>query len=160
MFVGPTDTLYQIGSRWRPPFRVVVGGRLPADIPTAQSIVNREIEMALKRPAGTPVAGTPIIRLEECQFALLAPTLWEWLVNDRWDDGSPRTPGSITIFTGDGLFKSVVKDKDASACLWCAAPSLEKLLGVVEASLTSPTAEWRADRTKPGDVAKRLPRKG
>lgn len=160
IYVGRCDTLYVIASRWRPPYRVVVGEPLAHDIPAALDVVNRRLEMALQKPAGVTDPTRGIIRFEECELALLAPTLYEWLTAEQWADGSPRTPGTYCVFTGDGLFKMVIKDRDAQQTLWVAAPSLTKLYAVAEAALTSPSADWRMERVQGGDQARRARKKG
>lgn len=116
--------------------------------------------MALRKPAGVTDPSRGIIRHEVCEIALLAPTVYEWLTAETWEDGSPRTTGSVSIFSGDGVLKAVLKDRDAQQCLWVAAPSLTKLFAVLEASLTSPSADWRMERVQPGDQAKRTRRRG
>lgn len=95
----------------------------------------------------------------EEQASRLFPELTWHLSARAFAEGDPRDPGSLLIFRGDGCWKAMLKDKNDGTCLWVAAATLDGLFAAVEASLTSPDAEWRTDRKGPGDVARRVKKK-
>jgi len=88
------------------------------------------------------------------------PTLWSHLTQSKWEDGSPRPTSSFLVFEQDGILKVMVRDKSAGQCLWLACHRLSDLLAAVELGLTDPSADWRIDRQKEGDLAKRVKKSG
>ena len=91
----------------------------------------------------------------DVKFQKAYPTVWDYVVQSKWDDGTPRETGSIMIFVQDGCFKGMLRDKDAGCVLWVAAPSIFGVLEAMEAAVSSPTADWRMDRQAGGGKAKK-----
>jgi hypothetical protein len=61
----------------------------------------------------------------------------------RWDDGSSRKPGTLSLFWEDGYWKCWLNDKDASRSACVSSESLEDLFLKVEGRLTEDSVEWR-----------------
>ena len=63
----------------------------------------------------------------------------------------PDKPGdnarmSLSIFSQEGVWKAILRDKADGLCLWVSSPVLGKLFAVLEASLASEETVWRLDR--------------
>jgi hypothetical protein len=71
------------------------------------------------------------------------PALAEMLFATTWPDGSARVPSSLTVFTGDGVVKACLNDKDADLTAWASAGSLAALLDTLEVGLQSDGLDWR-----------------
>lgn len=90
--------------------------------------------------AGKPanVAGRCPKCLEGCK------ELWDFLALTRYpEDGSERTPGTLTVFVEDGVVKVSIADKDVSASLYFTADQGLPLLAQAEAQLKDEKATWR-----------------
>jgi len=59
------------------------------------------------------------------------------------EDGKPRSPSSLVIFTEEGSFKACLTEKDAGLQLWRSADSLQKVLLALEKALAGGNADWR-----------------
>lgn len=116
--------------------------------------------MALSKRNLPQTVGGPQPAMRDSVTQSLYPTLWMYLTDTKWDDGSPREPASLLVFMQDGVLKGMLKDKNALACLWVASSTLGGLLAALEASLNDPSAEWRADRQGTAAAAKRIKRTG
>jgi hypothetical protein len=79
-------------------------------------------------------------------WASAYPTVWEFLSLPCWADGSPRLPGTITLFTDSGAWKVTVKDKDGGLVAFLTAASPEGLLERLEAGLVNGTLDWRREK--------------
>lgn len=122
--------------------------------------VDGEVCKLLKKPTATSGAGSVPAGYLDPTFAKEYPTLWQYLTQTTWEDGTPREPSSLLIFPQDGVFKCMVRDKAAGLCLWVACRQMSQLLDAVESALADPVAEWRHDRQGAGETAKRVKRSG
>lgn len=114
----------------------------------------------MKKDAQTRrVQGVSPLLVKDERYEKKCPTLWAHLTAVQWDDGTARQTSSLLIFTGDGCFKAMLRDREAGLCLWVAADGLEKLLLVMEAALNDPQQEWRIDRQTAEQTASRVKRK-
>lgn len=105
-----------------------------------------------KRVGGEALANTAV----DDPLRVAYPVLWAFLTQHKWEDDSPRDPGSMLVFVQDSMLKAMLRDRNDGTCLWVAAGSLQGLLDAVEGSLMDPGADWRLDRQRPGDQAKRV----
>lgn len=104
----------------------------------------RAIIMGMKKPtAGKGKTG----QAGSCPDAKLMkayPTLVEYLVTVKWDDGSARERSTVTLFIEDGSVKLALNDRDLSRSLYVTADSLDEALGALEEALKDDSADWRA----------------
>ncbi len=112
----------------------------------------------IQRQQNRRVAGQVTGSVEPCEMALMLPTVWDHLVSRVYADGTPRTPSSVLLFNDSGTFKAMLKDADAGLCCWVASNTLAGLFAALEAALLDPEHEWRQDRSKVGDQARRVKR--
>lgn len=113
----------------------------------------------LKRGDQRRVGGAGGSLIEPDEFSAQYPVLWSHLTQVAWEDGQARETSNLLVFCQDGMLKAMLKDREHGLCFWTAAGSLTSLLGALEAGLCDPQAEWRVDRQKEGQQARRV-RKG
>ena len=103
----------------------------------------------MKKPdAAKPVAGAAGL-VKDDHAMKTYPTVIQFLSDVTWDDGSARTPGSLTLFIEDGIWKACLNDRDASASLYVSGDNVTACLKSLENRLAGTvTAEWRAWKKK------------
>lgn len=112
----------------------------------------------LKRPEHRSSVAASNGAPDVCPMALQMPTVYQFLTERVYEDGSPRQPSSLLLFPDGAMFRLMLKDPDAKLCCWVSGRSLEGAFAALEAALGDPQHEWRADRQQVGDVAKRVKR--
>lgn len=116
--------------------------------------------MSLLRKGDKRVQGAvEEVRFEDDRFAQGYPLLWSFLSQSLWGPDDPRETGSLLLFRQDGVFKAMLRDPNDSTCLWVAGRTLSGVFDAAEGSLGDPGADWRMDRKKQGDQAKRVTKK-
>ena len=84
--------------------------------------------------------------LEDNEFLTMYPNLFHYLVDERWDDGSPREKATLLLFVDAGRLKGMLNDKAMRRIAWLSSTSLAGLLGSFESGLETGALEWRADK--------------
>lgn len=97
-------------------------------------------------------------KLDDNDTKSLFPTLWDYMTQDRWDDGTPRETSSLLIFAQDGMLKAMLRDRENGQCLWTAGVSVATVMFQLDTALNDPNADWKADKAVPSTQAKN-PRK-
>lgn len=64
----------------------------------------------------------------------------------RWEDGTPREPGWITIGTSGSSWTVTVKEPDACASFRVVAPTIDQALDTAALLLACEEAPWERDR--------------
>lgn len=118
--------------------------------------VEREVQLMIQRQANRKVAGVTEGEVVPCALALQLPTLFDYLTQRRYADGSARQTSSVLIFEEGGILKGMLRDRDLGLCCWVAGNSLEGLFAALEAALGDPEHEWRVDRQAAGQKATRV----
>lgn len=113
----------------------------------------------LKRGDQRRVGGASGSLIEPDDFSARYPVLWSHLTQVAWEDGQARETSNLLVFCQDGMLKAMLRDREHGLCFWTAAGSLGRLFEALEAGLCDPQAEWRVDRQREGQAAKRV-RKG
>lgn len=72
------------------------------------------------------------------------PALWEFLALDRWEDGSRRVPGTLTLFIDQARFKACLSDRDTDTTAFLSASSLQGILDKIEQGLVEDDLDWRS----------------
>lgn len=103
----------------------------------------------MKRPdAAKPALGTKGLARDKHAMDHY-PCLVEFLSDDQWDDGTSRTPGSLTLFIEDGIWKACLNDRDASASMYVTGDNAVACMKSLETRLNGGTAaDWRAWKKK------------
>lgn len=95
-----------------------------------------------------PVAGGPGVDLRDAAFFEKWPTFCDFLCLDRWDDGSARRPGTVTVFFEEGSWKCWLNDRDQGLAAVVCSTSIEGLWEAAEAALNGEGAQWRRQAGK------------
>lgn len=97
----------------------------------------------LKRAAREtgPIAPVPVSGSVHAVCVL--PALQEFLSLERWDDGSKRRRGTISISLPEDRYVLWANDKDALKSAWISGLTLEEALLSFERGLTECSLEWR-----------------
>jgi len=109
---------------------------------TVKRVVPEGTDAGRAQPAADPV------------LARKYPRLTAHLVELLYDDGEPRQPATLLVFTGEGEWKLCLHDRDAGAHLWASGPSLEKAMATLEERLCEDNPGWRVKR-EDGKTGKR-----
>lgn len=134
---------------------------LPAKVWNAWSRKRREVyvmgffDRERKRDEGGGGGGN----LVDDQFAKKHPTVLEVLTTRAVVDGSETNRVSLSLFTQDGQWKAILKDKKDALCLWVTAPTMALLWASIEACLIDPETVWRKDRYAGAAAANRVKKK-
>lgn len=72
--------------------------------------------------------------------------LVQHLAVTQYDDGSPRTAGTLILFTNGVVWRAVLKDPDTSSKLVVSQETLDDLLNAAEMLLGSPDTMWEQDQ--------------
>jgi len=78
------------------------------------------------------------------------PSLCAYLADIEYDDGSPRKPCSLAIFTEDGILKACLSDRDAGRVAFVAGVDLSGVLAALEKGLAADQLDWRVSRQAAG----------
>lgn len=100
-------------------------------------------EMPIKRRDVSPGSGGAHAPARRGDDWVLRPSIMEFLAEDRYEDGSARRTGTINLFVQDGQVKGCINDRDTNQNSFVSAESIEELLAVIEAKLSSSSVEWR-----------------
>jgi hypothetical protein len=101
--------------------------------------------MALRKPI-IPQGPGGVIQQPAEEWAAEYPHVWEFISLDKWEDGSPRIPGSITLFAEDGAWKACLNDKGMQLVAFVTARSAEGLFEAMQGALMTGLADWRKSK--------------
>jgi len=108
--------------------------------------------MAIKKrppPTGPGISlGDP---WEDPGFKEDYPNVFAFLYDTKYEDGSARTPGSISIFVSGWSLKFAVNDKDRGCVAFVNAGTFFELLTLVDDGIGNDNLDWKpANKTPPG----------
>jgi len=69
--------------------------------------------------------------------------LWDFIVDDRYDDGTERLPGTFLLCTGEGRIRVWLHDRDQALSAWFSGATVEDALRSADSALGTATVEWR-----------------
>lgn len=90
-------------------------------------------------PGGKPVGG---------EFSARWAAIWEYIAEDKWEDGKARQTSTLQLFTDRGACKVCLKDRDQGVNCWVTGRDPFEALDALESVLRSGTAEWVPDAFK------------
>jgi len=109
----------------------------------------RSHDLAIKKPsaggAPKPMANAWVDKVDQADN----PNTYAFLTDTKYDDGSPRMTGSISIFTQIGVLKACIADKDNKRVAFIEAPSLCELFGLIEMAICDESTDWKAQQQRP-----------
>lgn len=147
---------------WEPTARRCVAGSFILPVVPGETLhqyEQRGRQMALKRSVQKIEGGDSGAYTLDPATQKVCPTVFEYLTLEKWDDGSPRKPSSLSVFAQEGVFKCILRDKDQGLCLWVSSDTLSMLFNALEAALADPETIWRRDRFDGSDQGAKRTRK-
>jgi len=109
----------------------------------------RSSDMALKKPKPDDTPKPMANAWKDPGDKVDNPNIFAFMTDTKYDDGSPRMAGSISIFTQIGVLKACVSDKDNKRVCFVEAPSLAELFGLIELAICDDCTEWKAQAQRP-----------
>jgi len=107
--------------------------------------------MALRKPGKDQVAG-PRPAQQTVELFSECPTLRSYLLDRKFEDGTPRVTGTFTVFLNDqGWLGCILKDREGDRALFGVGATLEELGSAIEEQLIADETPWRADRLATGN---------
>jgi len=104
----------------------------------------------LQKPVSVARDAVGGVASPSCAFSASYCALVEFLGVSRWPDGTPRVPGTATLFADDGSWKLCLSDKDSQRIAFVTAGSPTEALERAEAGLRAGSLDWRAQRPQGG----------
>lgn len=89
-------------------------------------------------------AGTSVAPGDQ-EFEKKYPTLFAFLTDAKWSSGETRETGSVLIFTQEGQWKAMIKDKDSGCIAFVTKNTFKTLLDALERGLAEEKLDWRQD---------------
>jgi hypothetical protein len=113
--------------------------------------------MVLRRPSGYSAATSGATTAASYgEWEKKAPFLAAFLCDLLWDDGTSREPGSLVLFTQDGVWKGCLSDREAGLSAFVSCPTPGALMDALEKGLREDRLDWRRKRQeKPAAPKKR-----
>lgn len=71
------------------------------------------------------------------------PVLWQFLTDDRWEDGGVRQLPTLLVFVGENGLTVALNDRDQGQTVFKSGSGLEGLLAALEDGLGKGSLEWR-----------------
>lgn len=110
----------------------------------------RVIVYARRKPAESP-DGVHLGQLLSCEFGSQFPSLWSFLTDIEFDDGTARQTGTVLLVVDDARAKVWLNDRAEGLSCWVSGSTLLDALESADRGLRNGGLDWRAStKTKPG----------
>lgn len=114
------------------------------------SLAEVAVAMAIAKRERAEPGASRAASAEDAALAKKHPHLHEYMTSTRYEDGAARQTSSVLIFVQDGLWKAMLKDRDANETLWATGDTMAAAVASLDAMLGSGKGEWRAERPREG----------
>ena len=104
--------------------------------------------MALRRRDQSIERNGSVGSVMACALAGRLANLFEFLCAEEYEDGSPRVPGTLTVFREGNMLKGCLNDRDQSLVAFVSASSFTGLLEALDAGLQADDLDWRVSGQK------------
>lgn len=71
------------------------------------------------------------------------PSLFAFVKDDKWADGSARLPGTITLFCKGGCLTMVLNDHDRAAAAYINAHTVNEMLFLADQGILNDSLDWK-----------------
>jgi len=133
--------------------RMWKAGTLPVNgvyFPPPECLMKRRV---VSSAAPSPGVASHLAAIESVMLTPV-PNIVAHLAVTRYDDGTPRQPGWLTVRTEGVSWKVIAKDPDGQCSLTAIAQSVDDALALMDLMLGAEDAPWEPDRwmmdKKPG----------
>jgi hypothetical protein len=117
--------------------------------------------MPLRMPSGfSRVAGSDVIPASYGDWEKRLPHLCAFLCDCKWEDGSSKRPGKLSVWTGDGLWKGCLSLPAPAVVAFLAAQEPSALLMLMEKQLRDDSVDWRRSVAPAKNSTRRAGREG
>lgn len=100
--------------------------------------------MGLQKPVVAGCGGSAVgDGCAHCPVLEPFPAVRSFLFDVRWEDGSPRKTGTITLMVDLGVLKAALNCRDTETSTFVSGQTLFQLLESIEKGLGAGTLEWR-----------------
>lgn len=99
----------------------------------------------LRRPTGPAESHDLSVPFDEL-MASRYPTVWSYLSDAVYEDGSSRQTSSLVVFVEDGLVKVCLSDRDQERSAFAAGSCLLDALEAINVGLETNAIQWRRQR--------------
>lgn len=106
-------------------------------------------DVLMRKPKQVGKADSGLVATLAAGDTSLEPIV-KFLVDEQYEDGSPRQTGTMSISFSDGSLKAMLRERQLGLCLWVSAPDLLTLLSAAANRLDDVEADWRPDKFGPG----------
>jgi len=124
---------------------VLKAGRESVPQPEWHSDAMGELTMAMKKRPMTGCAVPARNAWTDAGDKADFPNIYSFMVDQKYDDGSPRVPGAISIFTSQGVLKACINDKDNISTAFVEANTIHELIECIERAICDDATEWRVN---------------
>lgn len=106
----------------------------------------------MKRPIkkeAPPSSGPPRpVPASYSEFESKWPNLFSYMFDTQYEDGSPRTPASVSFFSDKGILKVSLNDKDLRRVAFLAVDGPSEAFDKLEAALDLESLDWRRSKDR------------
>jgi len=105
--------------------------------------------MALRKRSSADERGPSELKIvDDDGFYARWPHVFDFLAQTKWDDGTDRQVGSVTLFVEDGRPKVCLSDKDADEVCFVTGGGFLEALDAAEAGLRGEALDWRQSKAR------------
>lgn len=97
----------------------------------------------MRKPTAPPRGTVTNEKWKDAEFEADYPFLFAFLHETKWDDGTQRQTGTMTLFVQDGVLKAVVNDRALERSGFVSGSTLSLLFDALESNLSEDTMDWR-----------------
>ena len=88
----------------------------------------------------------PVQQASPGEWLGLYPALSEFLVACKWSDGTPRLPGTVTLFSDGPVWKLCLSDRHQSRVAFVSGSSPQGAFQAADEGLQRSSLDWRPQR--------------
>lgn len=130
----------------RAPYLVASIRRAPARMVDVVALLMKEEAMATRPPVPSSGSSAKLPPLADPgELGKLFPQLCSLLVDQQWDDGSPRQPAKLFVNVESGMWSGTIKEPNLGYLLGAKVKDPLELLACLEALLNLPNVPWVHD---------------
>lgn len=105
--------------------------------------------MSLRRPGNAEATGKAVApQASPGRWGEGYPTLWAFLADPAYEDGTPRQTGTVMLFVEQGRLKAWVHDREQERTAFLTAACPEDLFAELNDGLEDDELDWRAGPRK------------